>query len=179
MVILLENLQDQLGAVVKLLSTMKIGGTIEEQQFKNQGEAEATTGFLSGIERRGWSIGYKRGRTKTYWVSQRGQSVEMWLKFSACHEATGKYWFGIASEDLESRSSQEGGVVLMLGASNRYLCFPFAKLLELLRGATKTRTGQKFQVREESGRFAIQPGGTNKWIDVSSSYNNLSRIDLD
>ncbi len=169
---------DQVGAVSRLLSSMNVGGTPEKLHLKSQSEAAVTTEFLSKLEQSGWSVEHRHGRTNIYGASRGGDSVEIWIKFSVCHEATGKYWFGISPDGLKYKASQKGGVVLMLGVSDRYLCFPFSKLYELLKGATETRTGQKFQIQEKSSQFSIQPGGTNNWIDVSASYNDLSSIGL-
>ena len=174
-----NKINTQLGAVVKLLSTINTEKTIEEPKFKNQGESEATIEFISRLERLGWSVDHIQGRTKTYEVSRGDKRVELWLKFSVCNDPTGRYWFGIAPEDLNARRSRKGGVIILLGASDRYLCFPFAKLLELLNGSTNTRTGQKFHILEKSGHFSMLPVGTGEWIEVSSYYGNLSIIGLD
>jgi hypothetical protein len=169
---------EQLGAVVKLLSSTGEGKIVEVTPFKNQGEAETTTEFMHEITRRGWSVQKRRGRTKTYAISSGNQSLEIWLKFSVCHEMTGQYWFGISADDLKSRDIKRGGVILLLGASDRYLCFSFPKLFEVLEGATDTKTGRKFQIRENGNQLYLQPAGTNKWIDVSSFYKNLSKVNL-
>jgi hypothetical protein len=169
---------DQLGAVAKLLYTIGGEKPAEVLHFKNQGEAEATAEFMGEIKRLGWSVQRRQGRTKTYVVSSGNQSIEIWFKFSICHEATGQYWLGINPDDLKSRAIKKGGVILLLGASDRYLCFSFPKLLEVLEGATDTKTGRKFQIRENSNQFFLQPAGTNKWIDVSSFYKNLGKVYL-
>jgi len=173
-----NQVADQVGAISKLISPMTVQETPERLQSRSQGEAAVTTEFLSKLERSGWSIVHGHGRTNIYGASRGGDSVEMWIKFSVCHKATGKYWFGISPDVLKSMTSQKGGVVLILGASDRYLSFPFSKLCELMKGATEARTGQKFQIEERSGRFFIQPGGTNNWIDVSAYYNDLNIIGL-
>ena len=66
----------------------------------------------------------------------------------------------------------------MLGSSDSYLCFPFSRLLELLEGATETKTGQKFQIQEKGGQYSMQPGGTNKWIEVSTFHKSLDSIGI-
>ena len=102
----------------------------------------------------------------------------MWIKFSKLHETTGQYWFGISPGSLQSKVNQKGGVILLLGNANHYLCLPFSKLYDLLQGATETETGQKFQIYEDSIKFSILPGGTNNWIDISKYYNNITMIGL-
>ena len=172
------KIMDQIDAIGKLLFTAGGEKQTEVTYFKNQSEAETTTEFIRQIVRRGWSMKKRQGRTKMYDVSNENQSLELWLKYSICHKATDKYWFGISPDDLKTRETQKGGVILLLGSSDHYLCFSFLKLKEILEGATNTKTGQKFQIREDETQLSLQPAGTNKWIDVSTFNKNLSKVNL-
>ncbi|MFC1910961.1 hypothetical protein ACFLXC_06800, partial [Chloroflexota bacterium] len=125
-----------------------------------------------------WSVGKHGGRTNNYIANRSGQSVELWIKFSKLSEISGQYWFGVNPAHLENRN---GGVVLLLGTHQQYICLPFSKLREMLEGSKNTKTGQKFQVKQKIGQTELQPAGIGgKWIDVTSYLNGegLKRIGI-
>jgi len=176
-----RRVREQLGAMSTLLSTTE-GREVIESGSSNMGltEVDAIADFLSSLKGKGWSITRRSGRLNSYRVSRGGQTATLWIKFSMYHQAVDSYWFGIGPENLESLTNEGGGVILLLGTSDRYLCFPFTQLQELLRGATKAKTGQKFKVRERKGQIQLQPAGTGEWIDVSSFFSSgdLRKIEL-
>ncbi|MFC1933170.1 hypothetical protein ACFLXU_06065 [Chloroflexota bacterium] len=175
------KIREQLGAVATLLSTTDGGGiTKQGGSITLLTESDAIAGFFSSLKGQGWSIAHKGGRLSRYIASRGDQRTNLWIKFSMYHEAVDSYWFGIGPEHLESLTNENGGVILLLGTSNRYICFPFAKLRELLRGATKAKTGQKFKVWERGEQVRLLPAGTGEWTDITRFYGTqgLQEISL-
>jgi hypothetical protein len=169
---------EQLGAVMKLLSMMKGEDYVDIPSNKSISADKAATAFIAGLKLLGWSVSNGQGGKTIYNASRGNQNTEIQLIFSKYYEASDNYWFGIDPGSLENRSSQKGGVVIILGAMDRYLCLPFAKLLQLLKGSNKTRVGRwEFHVREKSGQFYFHPLKTDA-VNVSSFYNDLSKIGL-
>jgi hypothetical protein len=117
--------------------------TICHMPRTNQTEAEAKAEFIRGIQRQGWSIARGSGKANMS-RAQRGLSaVELWIKFSVCHDATEKYWFGVSPDILEGKIKTRGGIILVLGNADKYLSVPFSRMAELLKEATKAKTGYK------------------------------------
>lgn len=157
-------LKAKLGAVTTLLSPTEEITAIENYEVRDPVGA-----FIADLKVNGWSVGKHGGKTKRYDANRGGQSVELWIKFSKLHEVLGRYWFGVNPAHLENRN---GGVILLLGTHKKYICLPFTKLHEMLKGSKNTPTGQKFLVRQKSGQVELQPAGTGgKWINVTLYLN--------
>ena len=157
------KIQSQLAAVGTLLSAT--GKVMANQTIST--EPDATSNFLSSLKMRGWSISYTHKRANIHIASRMGESINLWTKFSRHHERPDGYWFGITPDSLAVMINEKGGVALLLGTPNDYVCFSFKKLQELLHGATPAKTGQKFYIRKRGGKVELLPIGTDQWIDVS------------
>lgn len=169
-------LKAQLGAVTTLLSPTEGITAIENYEVRDHVGA-----FIAELKVNGWSV-CKRGgrgvRGNHYGANRGGQNVDLWIKFSKLSEGSGRCWFGVNPAHLEKRN---GGVILLLGTHQQYICLPFTKLREMLEGSKDTITGKKFLVRQKSGQVELQPTGTGgKWINVTSYLNEegLKRIGI-
>jgi hypothetical protein len=166
-------LKVELGAVVTLLSPT------EQVQVRNKYEVRDPVGeFIATLKGKGWSVENHGGKIKNYVANRGGHSVDLWIKFSKRSEVSGQYWFGINPDRLENKN---GGVILLLGTHQQYICLPFINLLEMLEGSKNTVTGQKFQVRQNNGQVELQPAGIGgKWINVTPYYaeEGLERIGI-
>jgi hypothetical protein len=157
-------LKTKLGAVGTLLSPMENVTVPPDYDGKDPvGE------FIVDLKTKGWSFEREGGKTNIYIANRGGNSVGLWIKFSKLSEVTGNYWFGVNPDLLKNK---DGGVILLLGTHQQYVCISFTKLHELLEGSKNTKTGQKFQIRQKGGRVELQPAGFGgKWIDVTSYLN--------
>ena len=146
------------------------GQVPEKNDVRNtMGELDELGEFMLALRAKGWFIEEHGRKPRIYLCNRGGKTVELWLKFSKRHEASGQYWFGLNADRLENKS---GGVILLLDTHEHYVCLPFLKLREILEGAKNTETGQKFQIRQNGGQVELQPTGSNrKWFNVSSYYN--------
>jgi len=166
-----HRIREQIGALATLLSdTEQIKTPEARKNLSNVTEADAVTGFLSILKGHGWSISRAGGKRKTYVASQKGKIINIWIKYSSLNLNLNKYWFGVSPEELERIKNLNGGVILLLGASNKHISFTFRRLQDLLQGATKAKTGQKFVIQEYLGSWRLLPGGTGEWKDVSQFY---------
>lgn len=157
------EIQSQLAAIQTLISSG--GKSISSTTIST--EAEATSNFLSSLKTRGWSISSTHKRPNIYVASRMSESIKLWIKFSSQEERTGQYWFGITPDSLAVMTGERGGIVLLLGTPNDYICFPFKQLQALLNGATKAKTGQKFNIRKRGNIVEFLPTGTGQWIDIT------------
>jgi hypothetical protein len=154
----------KLGAVTTLLSPTEGITAIENYEVRDPVGA-----FIGDLKVNGWSVWKHGARGNHYGVNRGGQNVDLWIKFSKLSEVSGRYWFGVNPAYLENRN---GGVILLLGTYQQYICLPFTKLREMLEGSKNTITGQKFVVRRESEKVELQPAGTGgKWINVTPYFN--------
>lgn len=158
-------LKAQLVAVITLLSPT------EQVQAPEKYEVRDPVGeFTANLKGQGWSVENHGGKTRNYIANRGGHSVDIWIKFSKRSEVSGKYWFGVNPDRLQNKN---GGVILLLGTHEQYVCLPFIKLLEMLEGSKNTITGQKFLVRQNSGQVELQPAGVGgKWINVTAYCGN-------
>jgi hypothetical protein len=164
-----QKIRAQLGALATLLPATEGEIINQASHVATTSEADSMSDFLSNLKKEGWSI-IPKSKRQSYIASRKGQSVNLWFKFSRLHEFIGRYWFGINPKTLEEMSKEKGGVILLLGTSSRYFCFTFTQLQRLLNGATETRTGQKFHIREHQGRWELLPAGTGEWTDITRFY---------
>jgi hypothetical protein len=157
-------LKTQLGAVTTLLSPAEQMQVIEEYDT-----TDYKASFITELKMKGWSVQKQGGNNSNYIAKRSGYGAILWVKFSELSKVTGNYWFGVNPEHLENKN---GGVVLLLGNHQQYVCLPFTKLHEMLEGSKNTKTGQKFQVKQKSGRVELQPAGLGgKWIDITPYLN--------
>lgn len=170
------KIQSQIKAIVTLLSPT--GKAMANQTIST--DADATSNFLSSLTSRGWSISSTHKRANIHICNRMGESINLWTKFSRYYERQNKYWFGITPDSLAVMVNEKGGVILLLGTPNDYVCFSFKKLQELLLEATPARTGKKFDIRKRGGKIELLPIGTNQWVDVSLfvGANGLKGIGL-
>lgn len=162
--------REQLDAINLLLSPVNAKGISDRGNRIVSTEVDAMTDFLSKLKEKGWFITQKSGRLKAYTANRDREMITLWMKFSHYDERASSYWFGISPERLKEMSNEKGGVILLLDTSNKYLCFTFAKLLELLYEASDTKTGRKFHIRERQGQVELLPTGTGEWVNVSRFF---------
>lgn len=166
-------LKSKIKAVETLLSPAE-----QISKFDNYSLRDPVNEFISSLQANGWSIEKLKGKGNNYLVSKGTTRINLWTKFSKLSDITGQYWFGVNPAYL---NNENGGIVLILGTHDQYICMPFKKLRDMLEGSKNTKTGQKFQVREKNGRIELQPAGIGgDWIDVTQYTNRkgLERIGL-
>ncbi len=157
-------LKAKLGAIITLISPTEELNAIENYEMK-----DLVGAFIEDLKMNGWSVRKHGGRIRSYDANRGGQSFELWIIFSKFHEGGERYWFGVNPDHLGNRN---GGVILLLGTHNKYICLPFDKLRDMLEGSKNTITGKKFLVRQKNGEVELQPAGIGgKWINVTEYLN--------
>lgn len=158
------------GLKAKLAAFATLLSPTEQLPIREKHEVRDPVGeFIANLKEKGWSVENHGGRANNCVAIRGGHRVDLWIKFSKLSEVSGKYWFGVNPDRLKNES---GGVILLLGTHQHYVCLPFIKLFEMLEGSKNTVTGQKFQVRQNNGKVELQPAGIGgKWINVTPYYN--------